>query len=121
MAGLDPATQSHRTSASAARLTIAENESPARADARALGGRVKPGQDELGNAEASIGDIPPAKRPLYICSMSKGHSQHHDTHRKRDITCDGSVTAETAEFCGCDGVMDRIASVLCGARMARSA
>jgi hypothetical protein len=28
----------------------------------------------------------------------------------RDITCDGSVMAETAEICRCDGVMDRIAS-----------
>jgi hypothetical protein len=26
----------------------------------------------------------------------------------RDITCDGIVMAETAEFCGCDGVMARI-------------
>jgi hypothetical protein len=26
----------------------------------------------------------------------------------RDITCDGSVMAETAEICRCDGVMDRI-------------
>jgi hypothetical protein len=28
----------------------------------------------------------------------------------RDITCDGSVMAETAEIRRCDGVMDRIAS-----------
>jgi hypothetical protein len=27
------------------------------------------------------------------------------------ITCDGCVMAETAEICGCDGVMDRIAYV----------
>jgi hypothetical protein len=45
--------------------------------------------------------------------MSKEHPQPHDRRRKRDITRDGSVMAEMAEFCGCDGVMDRIASVFC--------
>jgi hypothetical protein len=30
----------------------------------------------------------------------------------RDITCDGSVMRETAQFSRCDGVMDRIASIL---------
>jgi hypothetical protein len=33
----------------------------------------------------------------------------------RDITCDGSVMAEMAENCRCDGVMDRIACVFCNA------
>jgi len=48
MAGLDPATQQPRGSA-AKRLSQCQavrDEFPARADARALGGRVKPGHDE---------------------------------------------------------------------------
>jgi hypothetical protein len=31
----------------------------------------------------------------------------------RDITCDGSVMAETAEFRQCDGVMDSITHIFC--------
>jgi len=46
MAGLDPATQGRCTSASTAIFACHEREFPARADARALGGRVKPGHDE---------------------------------------------------------------------------
>jgi hypothetical protein len=53
--------------------------------------------------------------------MSNSSSQHASQNRKRDITCDGSVMAETAEFCGCDGVMDRIASVFCTAHAEQGA
>jgi hypothetical protein len=63
---------------------------------------------------ASIGDIPIAAHLLYL----QPHSQLALTRPHvtlRDVTCDGTVMAETAEFCGCDGVMDRIAFIFCSA------
>jgi hypothetical protein len=72
-------------------------------------------------AKASIGDIPPAGQSFYIRSVSTDTAQHPSHRRKRDITCDGSVMHETAEFSRCDGVMDRIASVFCAAHTARIA
>jgi hypothetical protein len=44
--------------------------------------------------------------PFCLNKRSPPHFQ-----RTRDITCDGSVMAEVAENCRCDGVMDRIAFV----------
>ena len=55
MAGLDPATQWPRVCAAARFITRSKfidnlRGSLARTDVRALGGRVKPGHDELGDA-----------------------------------------------------------------------
>jgi hypothetical protein len=68
---------------------------------------------------------------FYICSNHTARRGHvralrldRDDRPKRrvlrDITCDGTVMAEMAEICGCDGVMDRITFVLRGRKKGRN-
>ncbi|MBL8780350.1 MAG: hypothetical protein JNL06_05330 [Alphaproteobacteria bacterium] len=90
MAGLDPATQWPRVCAAVKRSERSKfidnaNESPARADARALGGRVKPGHDEpKKRAPASIGDIPISAEILYLRHTAK--TPAHVTPRDASVT-----------------------------------
>ena len=66
-------------------------------------------------AQTAGGSAPPLPDFAYgarLVGVRRGRSLFSvDVRPSRDITCDGSVLAETAEIRRCDGVMDRMMCV----------